>query len=72
MIRILLVTLRRAMPHQRHQALGGTPVPFTCARTYQFGGGKSISEDVFAAISGCLNPDQPIGSGRCRATLTPT
>jgi len=71
MIRILLATLRRAMHHQRHQTLGGTSVPFTCERTYQFGG-KSISEDVFAAISGWLNPDQPIGSGRCRATLTPT
>ncbi|NJO40622.1 MAG: hypothetical protein HC865_08140 [Cyanobacteria bacterium RU_5_0] len=72
MKRILLATLRSAMSCQLHRGLGRASVLFAFEGTYRFDGGKSVSEGIFTAIAGWLNPDQLISSGRCRAILTPT
>jgi hypothetical protein len=71
MIRILLTTLYNV--HVRpHYGLGRAAALFAFEGTYRFSGGKSVSEGTFKTITGWLNPDQLIRSGRCRATLTPT
>lgn len=70
MIRILLSILRSAMSCQPHQELGRALAMFAFEGTYRVDGGKSASEGIFTVITGWLNPDQFIRSGRCRAILT--
>ncbi|MBW4522316.1 MAG: hypothetical protein KME16_21890 [Scytolyngbya sp. HA4215-MV1] len=70
MIRIL-ATL--ASVHVRPQyCLGRAAVLFAFEGTYQFSGGKSVSEGMDSKVTGWLNSDQLTSSGRCRASLTPT
>jgi hypothetical protein len=67
-----------AMPCRLHQELGRVVAVLAWSGSYQRGC-KSVSlfrgeNDVTATLSAIFerfNLDQPIASGRCRATLTP-
>jgi hypothetical protein len=79
MIRAILSSLHPAMPCRPHQELGRVVAVLAWMGSYPFDGksvspfcGRNVGVAALSSIFERLNLDQPIASGRCRVTLTPT
>ena len=72
MNRIHPATLYRAMQCRPQAGSARALAQLAWEGEDRFSGGKSVSEGCAYTFTGWLNPDQLIGRGRCRVTLTPT